>query len=277
MSSGTPSADRNELDFAYTAPGIGRFRVNIYRQRGACGAAFRAIPTVIQPLAPWACRRRSRQFAHLPRGLVLVTGPTGSGKTTTLAALLDLANQQRAPHIVTIEDPIEFVHEHEHGLVNQREVGDDTERSPPRSSTRCGRTPTSSWSASCATWRPSPTALTAAETGHLVFATLHTQSAAQTIDRVIDIFPPHQQQEVRSQLSTTLQGVVTPGPRAAGRRHRSRGRRRDHGGDAGHPRTSSARARPIRSRRSCRPAAATGMLTVRPAPGANWSAAGVIA
>ena len=178
-------------------------------QRTSCGAVFRAIPHEIKPLDELGMPDSVARFAHLPRGLVLVTGPTGSGKTTTLASMLDLANRSRAAHIITIEDPIEFLHPHKRSVVNQREVGADTDDFATRSSTRCARTRTSSWSASCATWRPPPTALTAAETGHLVLATLHTQSATQTIDRIIDIFPPHQQLQIRAQLAASLQGVVT--------------------------------------------------------------------
>lgn len=208
----------NELDFAYTAPEIGRFRVNVYRQRGACGAAFRAIPTVIPELSTLGLPRQVEQFAGLPRGLVLVTGPTGSGKTTTLAALLALANRLRSPHIVTIEDPIEFLHEHGNGLVNQREVGGDTESFAAALKHALRQDPDVILVGELRDLETTATALTAAETGHLVFATLHTQSAAQTVDRIIDIFPAHQQGEVRAQLASTLRGVVTQAltPRADG-------------------------------------------------------------
>jgi twitching motility protein PilT len=155
----------------------------------------------------------------LPRGLVLVTGPTGSGKTTTLASLLDLANRTRSAHIVTIEDPIEFLHEHKKCLVNQREVGEDTKSFSMALKHALRQDPDIILVGELRDLETTSTALTAAETGHLVLATLHTQSAAQTIDRIIDIFPPHQQQEIRAQLSTSLQGVVTQAlaPRADGK------------------------------------------------------------
>jgi twitching motility protein PilT len=145
-----------ELDFAYALPGRARFRVNIYRQRDAVGAAFRIIPYEIKSLEDLGVPPAVANFAMLPRGFVLVTGPTGSGKSTTLAAIVDLANRSRKDHIMTVEDPIEFLHSHKSCLVNQREVGEDTGRSRTRSSTCCGRTPTSSWSVRCVTSRPSP-------------------------------------------------------------------------------------------------------------------------
>ena len=178
----------------------------MYLQRGSIGAAFRAIPHEIKSLEDLGVPDSVSKFAYLHRGLVLVTGPTGSGKTTTLAAILDLANRTRDSHIVTIEDPIEFLHPHKRCLVNQREVGADTNSFAAALKHELRDLETVS------------TALTAAETGHLVLATLHTQSAAQTIDRVIDIYPPHQQQQIRAQLSMALQGVVTQAlaPRADG-------------------------------------------------------------
>ena len=233
----------HELDLAYTAPEIGRFRVNLYRQRGVCGAAFRAIPTVVPELGSLGLPPQVEQFAGLPRGLVLVTGPTGSGKTTTLAALIALANRTRAPHIVTIEDPIEFLHEHGPGLVNQREVGGDTASFATALKHALRQDPDVILVGELRDLETTETALTAAETGHLVFATLHTQSAAQTVDRVIDIFPPHQQGEVRRNSRRPARGR-DPGARAARRRHRPGGRRRDHGGDARraepHPRGQDA-------------------------------------
>jgi twitching motility protein PilT len=148
------------------------------------------------------------QFAHLPRGLVLVTGPTGSGKSTTLASLIDLANRSRAAHIVTVEDPIEFLHRHKRCLVNQREVGTDTHSFGNALRHVLRQDPDIILIGELRDLETISVALTAAETGHLVFATLHTQDAAQTIDRVIDVFPPHQQQQVRVQLAGALQGVV---------------------------------------------------------------------
>jgi twitching motility protein PilT len=207
-----------ELDFAYSIPGLSRFRVNVYRQRGSCAAVFRAIPHIIKPLEELGVPDSVARFAQLHRGLVLVTGPTGSGKTTTLASLLDLANRTRSAHIVTIEDPIEFLHEHKRSLVNQREVGADTGSFSIALKHALRQDPDIILVGELRDLETTSTALTAAETGHLVLATLHTQSAAQTIDRVIDIFPAHQQHQIRAQLSTTLQGVVTQAlaPRADG-------------------------------------------------------------
>jgi twitching motility protein PilT len=208
----------NELDFAYSVEGVSRFRVNVYLQRGSCGAAFRAIPHHIKSLDELGVPESVARFAQLHRGLVLVTGPTGSGKTTTLASLLDLANRTRSSHIVTIEDPIEFLHPHKRCLVNQREVGADTNSFATALKHALRQDPDIILVGELRDLETTSTALTAAETGHLVLATLHTQSAAQTIDRVIDIFPPHQQQQIRAQLSTAIQGVVTQAlcPRADG-------------------------------------------------------------
>ena len=198
-----------EIDIAYSLTGISRFRVNCFQQRNAYGAVMRAIPFEIKPLHELGVPNQIERFAYLPRGLVLVTGPTGSGKTTTLASLLDLANMTRRDHIVTIEDPIEFLHTHKRCIVNQREVGVDTAGFASALKRVLRQDPDIILVGELRDLETVSTALTAAETGHLVLATLHTQSAAQTIDRVIDIFPPHQQQEVRAQLSTALQGVVT--------------------------------------------------------------------
>ena len=199
----------HELDFAYTIEGVSRFRVNLYLQRGACGAAFRAIPHHIKALDELGVPASVARFAQLQRGLVLVTGPTGSGKTTTLAALVDLANRTRSAHIVTIEDPIEFLHGHQRCLVNQREVGADTRSFGTALRHALRQDPDIILVGELRDLETTSTAITAAETGHLVLATLHTASAAQTIDRIIDIFPPHQQQQVRAQLSMALQGVMT--------------------------------------------------------------------
>jgi twitching motility protein PilT len=198
-----------EIDLAYSLPGISRFRVNCFQQRNAYGAVMRAIPHEIKALHELGIPSQIERFARMPRGLVLVTGPTGSGKTTTLASMLDLANSERKDHIVTIEDPIEFLHHHRRCLVNQREVGVDTSGFAEALKRVLRQDPDIILVGELRDLETVSTALTAAETGHLVLATLHTQSAAQTIDRVIDIFPPHQQQEVRAQLSTSLQGVVT--------------------------------------------------------------------
>jgi twitching motility protein PilT len=209
----------HEMDFAHSIVGVSRFRGNLYVQRNSCGAVFRAIPHQIKPLDELGMPESVARFAHLPRGLVLVTGPTGSGKTTTLASLLDLANRSRAAHIITIEDPIEFLHPHKRSLVNQREVGTDTETFPQALKHALRQDPDIILVGELRDLETTATALTAAETGHLVLATLHTQSATQTIDRVIDIFPPHQQLQIRAQLAASLQGVVTQAltPRADGK------------------------------------------------------------
>ena len=196
-----------ELDFAYTAGGV-RFRVNYYLQRNSIGGAFRLIPREIKSLTELGVSETVARFAHLPRGLVLVTGPTGSGKSTTLAALIDVVNRTRADHIVTVEDPIEFLHQHRMSLVNQREVGHDTHSFAAALKHVLRQDPDVILIGELRDLETISVALTAAETGHLVFATLHTQDAAQTIDRLIDVFPPHQQAQVRTQLAVTLQGVV---------------------------------------------------------------------
>ena len=197
-----------ELDFAYAVPGKARFRVNVYKQRDAIGAAFRLIPYEIKALEDLGIPPSISNFAMLPRGFVLVTGPTGSGKSTTLASLIDLANRNRRDHIMTVEDPIEFLHRHKSCLVNQREVGEDTWSFQNALKHVLRQDPDIILVGEMRDLETISVALTAAETGHLVFATLHTQDAAQTIDRVIDVFPPHQQQQVRVQLAGALQGVV---------------------------------------------------------------------
>jgi len=197
-----------ELDFAYSLPGRARFRVNLYRQRDSVGAAFRVIPFEIKTLETLGIPTSVSNFAALPRGFVLVTGPTGSGKSTTLAAIVDLANRTRQDHIMTVEDPIEFLHKHKSCLVNQREVGEDTWSFTSALKHVLRQDPDIILVGEMRDLETISVALTAAETGHLVFATLHTQDAAQTIDRIIDVFPPHQQQQVRSQLAMALQGVV---------------------------------------------------------------------
>jgi len=197
-----------ELDLAYSMAGQARFRVNLYRQREAVGAAFRRIPYEILSLEQLGMPAAVSGFASLARGLVLVTGPTGSGKSTTLAALVDLANRTRHDHIMTVEDPIEFLHSHKACLVNQREVGEDTHSFTNALRHALRQDPDILLVGEMRDLETISVALTAAETGHLVLATLHTQDAAQTIDRVIDVFPPHQQQQVRTQLASALQGVV---------------------------------------------------------------------
>jgi len=197
-----------ELDFSFGLADRARFRVNYYQERDAIGGAFRLIPTEIRTLEELGMPEAVARFARLPRGLVLVTGPTGSGKSTTLAALIDLVNTTRSDHIVTVEDPIEFLHVHKRSLVNQREVGHDTHSFANALKHVLRQDPDVILIGELRDLETISIALTAAETGHLVFATLHTQDAAQTVDRVIDVFPPHQQNQVRAQLAATLQGVV---------------------------------------------------------------------
>jgi twitching motility protein PilT len=192
---------RRAVDLAYSLPGVARFRVNAFFQRGAVGAAFRTIPAEIRSLDELGLPEHIAEFAALPRGLVLVTGPTGSGKTTTLAT--------RHEHILTIEDPIEYLHWHRSCIVNQREIGSDATSFADGLRSALRQDPDVILVGEMRDLETIATALTAAETGHLVFATLHTQSAPQTIDRIIDVFPAEQQRQVRIQLSTTLQGIVT--------------------------------------------------------------------
>jgi twitching motility protein PilT len=198
-----------ELDMSYSLPGKARFRVNVYYQRDSMGAAFRLIPIAIRSAGELGLPSVVEEFARLPRGLVLVTGPTGSGKSTTLAALVDVVNRERPCHIMTVEDPIEYLHHHRRSIVNQREVGADTHGFANALKHVLRQDPDVILVGEMRDLETISTAITAAETGHLVFATLHTQDAPQSIDRMIDVFPAHQQQQVRVQLSTTLQGVAT--------------------------------------------------------------------
>ncbi|GAB2872145.1 type IV pilus twitching motility protein PilT [Nocardioides pacificus] len=200
--------EEHELDFAYAVPGHARFRVNVFRQREAVGAVMRAIPWEIVPLEKLGMPDVISGFAGLKRGLVLVTGPTGSGKSTTLAAIIDKINRSRRGHIMTIEDPIEFLHEHRGCLVNQREVGADTKDFAVALKHVLRQDPDVILVGELRDLETISVALTAAETGHLVFATLHTQSAQDTITRVVDVFPAEQQQQVRTQLAASLQAVV---------------------------------------------------------------------
>ncbi len=200
---------RRQIDFSYSIPGLARFRVNAYFQRTAVGAAFRLIPAEIKTLEELNMPSRLYEFAEKPRGLVLVTGPTGSGKSTTLASILDRINRTRHEHILTIEDPIEFLHWHRSCMVNQREIGPDAPSFADALRGALRQDPDVILVGEMRDLETIGTALTAAETGHLVFATLHTQSAPSTIDRIIDVFPSEQQDQVRVQLAATLQGIVT--------------------------------------------------------------------
>jgi twitching motility protein PilT len=198
-----------ELDLSYSLPGKARFRLNVYFQRDAIGAAFRQIPVDIRALEELGLPPRVAEFAHLPRGFVVVTGPTGSGKSTTLAGIIDVINRERTDHIMTVEDPIEYLHRHKTAMINQREVGTDTKSFANALKHVLRQDPDVILVGEMRDLETIQTALTAAETGHLVFATLHTQDAPQTVDRIIDVFPPHQQQQIRVQLASSLQGVVS--------------------------------------------------------------------
>src|SRR4030088_311124 len=198
-----------QLDFAYSIPGHARFRVNAYFQRGALGAAFRLIPFNLSSIDELGLPAVVHDFTRKPRGFVLVTGPTGSGKSTSLAAMIDEINASREEHIMTIEDPIEFLHAHKKCLVHQRELGSDAQSSAAALKAALRQDPDVILVGEMRDLETISTALTAAETGHLVFATLHTQDAAQTIDRIIDVYPAHQQGQVRVQLSVALQGIMT--------------------------------------------------------------------
>jgi twitching motility protein PilT len=198
-----------QLDFAYQIPGTARFRVNAYFQRSAIGAAFRLIPFDVVPFESLGLPPVVAELAKKPRGLVLVTGPTGSGKSTTLASLIDVINATREEHIMTIEDPIEFLHQHKKCVVNQRELGSDAATFSDALKAALRQDPDVILVGEMRDMETIGTAITAAETGHLVFATLHTQDTPQTIDRIIDVFPPAQQGQVRAQLAISLQGIMT--------------------------------------------------------------------
>jgi len=198
-----------QLDFAYGLRGKARFRVNTYYQRESLAAAFRLIPADIKTLEDLGLPASLHEFSGKPRGLVLFTGPTGSGKSTSLAALIDEINRTRTDHIITIEDPIEFLHKHQRCIVNQREIGQDAIGFAEALRGALRQDPDVILLGEMRDLATISTALTAAETGHLVFATLHTQSAPSTVDRIIDVFPAAQQDQVRQQLANTLQGIVT--------------------------------------------------------------------
>jgi len=198
-----------ELDFAYSIPGVSRFRANILQQRNSMGAVFRVIPLKIPTLEELALPKVARYLSERPRGLVLITGPTGSGKSTTLAAMIDHINSTRSVHIITMEDPIEFMHRNKKAYVNQREVGEDTHSFSAALKRVLRQDPDVILVGEMRDLETISAAITAAETGHLVLATLHTTGGPETVDRIIDVFPPHQQQQVRMQLSNTLEGVLS--------------------------------------------------------------------
>jgi twitching motility protein PilT len=201
--------EEKELDFSFGIKGLCRFRGNAFIQRGAVGAVFRTIPYKVLSFQDLGLPPAVEKFGEKPQGLVLITGPTGSGKSTTLAALIDKINRERHAHIITIEDPIEFLHEHKNCVVNQREVHTDTNSFGAALRRVLRQDPDIILIGEMRDVETIEAALTVAETGHLVFATLHTNSCAQTINRVIDVFPPHQQTQVRTVLSFVLEGIVT--------------------------------------------------------------------
>jgi twitching motility protein PilT len=210
---------QGQIDMSYSIPGLARFRVNAYSQRESLAAAFRLIPMELKALEELGLPPSLHMLTGKPRGLVLLTGPTGSGKSTTLAALIDEINRKRADHIVTIEDPIEFLHRHKNCIVNQREIGSDTHSFADALRAALRQDPDVILLGEMRDLETISTALTAAETGHLVFATLHTQNAPATVDRVIDVFPAAQQEQIRMQLAGALEGIVTQAllPTADGR------------------------------------------------------------
>ncbi|HVC71722.1 MAG TPA: PilT/PilU family type 4a pilus ATPase [Acidimicrobiales bacterium] len=198
-----------ELDTSHSIPGVGRFRLNVFQQRGTVAGVLRAIPHEIPPFETLGIPESVRMFTELRQGLVLVTGPTGSGKSTTLASLIDIINRTKPLHIVTVEDPIEFLHNHKRSIVNQRELGSDTMSFAEALRRVLREDPDVILVGEMRDLDTISMALTAAETGHLVFGTLHTQDAPQTIDRIIDVFPTTQQEQVRTMLAGALEGVVT--------------------------------------------------------------------
>jgi twitching motility protein PilT len=198
-----------QIDVSYSIPGLARFRVNVYFQRESLGGAFRMIPAELKTLEDLGLPTQLHELSKKPRGLVLVTGPTGSGKSTTLAAVVDEINRTRDDHIMTIEDPIEFLHRHKRCIVNQREIGPDAVSFADALRGALRQDPDVILLGEMRDLETISTAITAAETGHLVFATLHTQDAPSTIDRLIDVFPAAQQEQIRVQLAATIQGIVT--------------------------------------------------------------------
>ena len=201
--------ERKDLDFSFSLSGHGRFRVNVFQQRGSVGGVMRTISEEVTPFEVLGLPTEIADIARLPRGLVLITGPTGSGKSTTLATMLDLVNEEYAKHIVTVEDPIEFFHQHKTSIVNQREIGEDTMTFQAALRSVLRQAPDVILVGEMRDYETIGAAVTAAETGHLVLATLHTNTAAEAIDRIIDVFPDAQQEQVRVQLANNLQAILT--------------------------------------------------------------------
>lgn len=200
---------KGELDISYSNPGFGRFRVNVYKQRGSYSMALRVVALNIPSMDALRLPLVLKELATKQRGLILVTGPTGSGKSTTLAAMIDHMNQTRNEHIITIEDPIEYLHKHQLSIVNQREIGHDSHSFANALRAALRQDPDIILVGEMRDLETIGTAITAAETGHLVMSTLHTIGAAKTVDRIIDVFPPHQQQQVRVQLASVIEAVIS--------------------------------------------------------------------
>lgn len=200
---------KGEIDLSFSSPGIGRFRVNAYKQRGSYGMALRIIPLRIPTMEELGLPLVLKDLARIPRGLILVTGPTGSGKSTTLASMIDQINRERSCHILTLEDPIEYLHKHNKSMVNQREIGTDSLNFNNALRAALRQDPDVILVGEMRDLETISIALTAAETGHLVFSTLHTLGASKTIDRIIDVFPPHQQQQIRIQFASVIQGIIS--------------------------------------------------------------------
>ena len=205
----TTLEERGEVDFSFSIPGLGRYRVNVFRQRGSYAAAIRLVGTVIPSPKSLGIPESVIELTNKKRGLILVTGPTGSGKSTTLASLVDVINTNRNAHILTVEDPIEYLHQHKKSIVNQREIGPDTLSFSNALRSALREDPDVILVGEMRDLDTISIAITAAETGHLVLSTLHTIGAVNTIDRIIDVFPPHQQQQIRIQLASVLESVVS--------------------------------------------------------------------
>lgn len=201
--------ERGELDLSFSHPGMGRFRVNAFRQRGSYGMAFRVVYSTIPSLEELGLPPNVADFTRKQRGLVLVTGPTGSGKSTTLASMIELINNERNCHVLTLEDPIEYLHKHHRSVINQREVGEDTNSFANGLRAALRQDPDVILVGEMRDLETIAIAITAAETGHLVFSTLHTIGAANTVDRIIDVFPPYQQEQIKVQLASVTEGIIS--------------------------------------------------------------------